>query len=431
MVPVLSRLLYIATPALLWASSFEIQPARLPAATLGRAYPAGPLVATGGGMCPYNAVRLSVVGGMMPDGLTLAPNGYFSGAPATPGTFRFLVRASNGCSWSDQEYTLEVEGAPLLSVYPGSIEYRITAGEGVPGPVTIKVSNGTGSGPYSVRTTGGGWLQARARMGSTPGRESAFDSDIIDVYLDTANLPPGVHQAEIQVGAWRAAQTPVVPVTISVIPRPLTQEQMLRLQQVPHAPAPSHGAGDSAHAAPSSEHAAPAAPKPAAPKPAVRRYASRGRARPSPTAPKATASVDPHAKPSPLGDKVAHAAPAAKAESHDAKPAAAAPAHGAPAAKADAHGKPAEHGKTEPPKPDAHGKNEAKPKPDAHGKPEAPKADAKSHDAKPHDAKAKEEHGKSGGDGHGKSEAKPEAKPDAKAKPDQHAKADTKPKSGH
>lgn len=199
------------------AASFDIQPPRLPPAYLGRPYAGGPLVATWGGLCPSHSVSLQVAGGLLPEGLTLSPAGYFFGVPSAPGNYRFLIRASNACGWSDQEYRLEVTGAPILAVNPAVLDYRILEGQAIPQPVLLRVSSSTASVPYRIEPQEATWLHARPRSGVTPPPGAAFDADIVELFIDTTRLRQGTHRSELRFGAWRAVEAPVVPVSVTVL----------------------------------------------------------------------------------------------------------------------------------------------------------------------------------------------------------------------
>jgi PKD repeat protein len=81
-----------------------ITPESLPAASAGSTY-TQPLSATGGSS-PYT---FGVVGGALPDGLSLNDTGTISGTPGKPGTFNFAVRAVEaGLCSGDRAYTVDV-----------------------------------------------------------------------------------------------------------------------------------------------------------------------------------------------------------------------------------------------------------------------------------------------------------------------------------
>ena len=296
--------------------------------------------------------------------------------------------------------TLEVIGSPVLLANPASLDFRVAPGQSTP-PTWIQVSGNTPGQAYEVNSTAP-WLRARARTGRTPGMGSAFAADLVDVEVDTASLGPGVHQAALQVGAWRAANIVEVPVRVEVLATapgppmagamsslPLDDPRLPRLavgpspvatvsavHEAPHAPpvAGTASHGTDPHDAASS-HAAPPPARKAAPSNATRLSRStqlRSKYLASKQTPPA-APKDAHAKPSPVGEPVkkdAHAAaPAPKKDDHAApkKDEAKKDAHAAPAAqktddhaaaKKDAHAAPA-------PKKDDH----AAPKKDDHAKP--------------------------------------------------------------
>lgn len=383
---------FLASAATL--AAIDITPNRLPLATLGKAYAGGPLVAYGGGPCPQNSISMRVVAGTLPDGLTLTPSGNFYGVAQSPGMYQFVVRAENACSWVDREFTLEVGGAAAIQVNPSALEFRVTEGQPLPGNVSLRVSSNPPGQAYTLEPSGADWMEARSRGGATPGRGAGLDADVIDVFIDSARLPVGTHRAMLRLSAWRAVESPVVPVTIQVSPAPRFESAAPAAPQaygpgvqpmVIHAgpaPAPGVGQGDP-HGAPSAHgevthgpaahapvhgaqtHTAshPAAPKKTA-KPAVKTASTKSapagrlsrvaslKTRPRPPA---VAHADDHEKPSPVGKPVSdghgkEAAPkkedghAQQASHAAAKPHGEAKGHGdaKPAAKKDDH-KPAEH----------------------------------------------------------------------------------------
>lgn len=360
---------------LLSAPSFHVNPPQLAPATVGKAYTGGPLMVSGGGQCPRNYSSVRLVGGALPPGLYLSPAGDFVGAPMEPGRFEFVVRVENGCGWSDQMLTLEVAGAPILLANPSSLQFRILPGQRV-APAVLQVSANVPGTPYTVSSSAP-WIRAQARAGRIPAAASVFSADLVEVEIDSAALPPGSHRGSIELGAWRAGQGAIVPVEVEVLTAAGTpagisrwnpaspdatpvlvvpQQQALPLQPVPgSAPAdPNHQ--NTAHA--QAGHGAPAA-HPKQPTAMPRRLSRSAQLRskylaakpaaktPPPAAAAAAhppAAADPHAKPSPVGEKKpaattgAHGAPAQKDAHGAAAPAAKKDDHGAPAAKKDAHG---------------------------------------------------------------------------------------------
>lgn len=414
-----------------------IEPAELPLAITARDYSAGPLTITGGSRCPRQVSMVQIVGGELPPGLTLTPAGYFRGTPSEPGTYQFIVRAANDCEAVQQEYTIEVSGAPVLAVEPASVSLAVPHGSpALEDPIVVQVRSSWNGTSYSASVGDASWLRAIPVRGTTPGPMSPMNSDALELHVDPSRLPPGSYRVLMRVSGYRTANAPVVPVTLRVLPPegvamsapdhgPLAIPGLVLpsdphdSHQDPHAPATAHppaahapAADDHGHHPP--QHAAPtprvAAPKVAAPAPQrlsrtgpVRRRFAASTPKPAPAAPG-------HDKPSPVGKPVevakaggGHGSPAAgshppakPADSHG-KPADAhakpADSHGKPASNdhakpaashgkpADAHGKPADsHGKpasNDHAKPaDSHGKpadSHGKPAPADHGKPAAPK----------------------------------------------------------
>jgi len=207
------------------AAAIDLTPNRLPPATLGKPYQGGPLVAYGGGPCPRNSISMRVVAGELPEGLTLTPSGNFFGAAQSPGTYQFVVRAENACSWADREFTLEVGGAPFLQVNPSALEFRVSQGQPLEGSVTLRVCSNPQGVAYTLEPSGAAWIEARARGGATPPPGSGLQADLIDVFIDSARLPVGTHRALLRLSAWRAVESTVVPVTIHVAPAPVSPAQ--------------------------------------------------------------------------------------------------------------------------------------------------------------------------------------------------------------
>src|SRR5690606_3057609 len=90
-----------------------LDPMSLAAGTAGVAYSAS-LVAE-----PVNGYYYSLIGGMLPPGLSLHPTtGLISGLTKIPGSYTFTVRAQhqNGCIIT-QSYTLEIE-CPEITLSP-------------------------------------------------------------------------------------------------------------------------------------------------------------------------------------------------------------------------------------------------------------------------------------------------------------------------
>lgn len=410
-------MLSAALPAAMW-----IEPAELPLAITARDYSAGPLTITGGSRCLRQVSMVQVVGGELPPGVSLTPSGYFRGTPSEPGTYQFIVRAANDCEAVQQEYTIEVSGAPVLAVEPASVSLAVPHGApALEDPIVVQVRSSWNGTAYTASVGDASWLRAIPVRGTTPGPMSPMNSDALELHVDPSRLPPGSYRVLMRVSGYRTANSPVVPVTLRVLPPegvamngpdhgPLAIPGLVlpsdphEAHGDPHAADP-HAPGPNGHGAPSAHppaggghghdatsHAAPA-PRPAAPKvaaPAPQRLSRTGpvRRRFAASTPKAAAApATGHEKPSPVGKPV--------------EVAKAAPGHGAPAAApakpADSHGKPAggDHGK---PAASDHGKPAAK----DHGKP-----------ANDHGKPAANDHGKPAANDHGKPAASDHGKPAA------------------
>jgi hypothetical protein len=153
--------------------TISVMPASLPAAIAGAAYTQN--LTTTGGMAP---VMIMVTSGSLPPGLTLNPNGTWSGAPTTLGGYSFSVTAqdASGCAVS-QSYTITVvcptvvltpatlPGTPAGSPYSqqlsvtasGSFTFSLTSGLLPMGlslsPSGLLSGTPTQSGPFNFRVT--------------------------------------------------------------------------------------------------------------------------------------------------------------------------------------------------------------------------------------------------------------------------------------
>jgi hypothetical protein len=110
-------------------TEIEFVTADLPWAIAEKGYEAPPLEVRVSGSCPIGGVGYAVVSGALPPGVQLSRLGYFSGAPVHTGQFSFTLRASDGCGWAEKQFTLEVTGAPVITVTPVHISFVCKAGE--------------------------------------------------------------------------------------------------------------------------------------------------------------------------------------------------------------------------------------------------------------------------------------------------------------
>jgi CSLREA domain-containing protein len=127
------------------ACSLDVQPATLAAGTEGVAY--NQTMTAANGTPPYT---FAVSSGSLPPGLTLTGAGVLSGTPTAPGTYTFVIQATdaNSCTGA-RGYTLVIN--PCLVVSPASLpngtvgtaySQQLTGTGGTP-PITFAVSSGT------------------------------------------------------------------------------------------------------------------------------------------------------------------------------------------------------------------------------------------------------------------------------------------------
>lgn len=423
-------LVFYTVPLL--ASGLRIEPAELPEAIAGKPYNVGPIQVVGGGDCPRNFPVIRMVAGQLPDGVVLNSSGYFSGSPIEPGTYRIVLRVANDCVRQDQELWLRVAAAPLFFLDPPEVTVDLPFGAKPGRPIYVRVQGSAPGASYEIEQPPDGWAHVKSISHAIPRENAPLSSDLLEVHIDPAGLPPGVHRTAARLVSWRSGNSPILHVILRVAEPPLgAQAGSLPLVPIPQAKA-AHGspagpieALKTPKKAVAKKTAAKSETKPAAGMPTRlsrtggRRFAASVPSRRSLAAmkqhpPAAAAAPDAHAP-----KAAAHAGPADHGKPADAhaKPAA---AHGKPA---DAHGKPADgHGKPA----EAHGKADAHAKPDAHAKADAHGKPAAAH-GKPADG-----HGKPAAS-HGKP-AEAHGKSDAHAKPTDHGKpaaSHGKPADGH
>ena len=159
--------------------SISVLPATLPAAAIDAVYPQN--LTTAGGMPP---VLLSVTSGSLPTGLTLNPNGTWSGVPTALGNFSFTVTAqdASGCTGS-QNYSILVV-CPVISLTPATLP-----GTPAGSPYSQQLSV-AGGGSFNFSLTNGTLplglsLNASGLLGGTPAESGTFNFRV------TATTPGG------------------------------------------------------------------------------------------------------------------------------------------------------------------------------------------------------------------------------------------------
>ena len=99
------------------APTVTLAPASLPVDSVGAAYPATGISASGGA-APYG---YAITAGALPPGLTLSPTGQLSGTPTSAGSFSFTVTATDAHGQTGSfAYTLNI-GAPTIVVAPATL----------------------------------------------------------------------------------------------------------------------------------------------------------------------------------------------------------------------------------------------------------------------------------------------------------------------
>ncbi len=137
--------------------AITVNPATLPAPTVGQAY--SQTLTAGGGSGSYT---FTVSSGTLPAGLALAPGGALTGTPTdtNPATFTIRALASDGCAGT-RSYTvtpacptLTLNPAALPSAYLGATYNPTIAGVGGTAPYTFTIQSGTLPSGISFATSG-------------------------------------------------------------------------------------------------------------------------------------------------------------------------------------------------------------------------------------------------------------------------------------
>lgn len=180
----------------------------LPDAILHQPYRPEPEQAPISVRCPQPLPAARLVDGSLPPGLSLAARGSLSGIPQVPGTYRFTLEYSDGCSRQLRDRTLRVVPAAVLVVESEQLSFETV--EGAP-PFTVlpvRVSGSLPGIPYRAEILDAPWLGAAPRSGSIPPEGVGLEADIIRLQVTPKGLPPGRFQGRLRVSAWGAANAP-------------------------------------------------------------------------------------------------------------------------------------------------------------------------------------------------------------------------------
>src|SRR5690606_14745840 len=127
------------------SATIAIAPTSLPDALVGTAYEQPAVVSGGPG--PYS---FAVASGSLPPGMAMDGDGIIDGTPEAPGTFSFVVAATDAFEQAgEQPYTLVV-AAPDITLSPTTLQ---DATVGVDYQATISASGG--NAPYTFAVTAG------------------------------------------------------------------------------------------------------------------------------------------------------------------------------------------------------------------------------------------------------------------------------------
>jgi len=191
------------------AADIEFVTQELPWAIADKPYSPPPLEVRSSGACGAGGVGFSVVGGVLPPGLTFSKQGYFGGVPLRTGEFGFAIRVTNGCTWTAKRFTITVTGVPVISVDPKQIAFE-GAGEKL-----LRVSGTWPRLSYQVMADAD-WLKLSPAHGFTPRAASALTGDDVIVTADPRGLKPGHYKAKITIAAWQALEVRFVDVELEI-----------------------------------------------------------------------------------------------------------------------------------------------------------------------------------------------------------------------
>ena len=201
------------------SGGIRIRTQELPWAALGGTYDAE-IDIIPDSRCSCADMSISLAGGALPRGIELSGH-RLHGIPREMGTFPITIRAANICQTSGmKELALVVTGKPILRVGPGELVFEYRTGGPDPEPQPVLVASTWPHLPYSVTSVRTEWLDFSVTEGFTPDRGGALSSDCVWVRVSPQKLPPGVYKASLAFSVWLGANTPVVPITLRVAPKP-------------------------------------------------------------------------------------------------------------------------------------------------------------------------------------------------------------------
>lgn len=185
------------------APAIDIQPAAVPAGTVGAAY--SETLSASGGTAPYT---FSLVSGALPPGMTLSGAGALEGTPTSAGTFTFTARvtdsSSGGPYTADRSYSLVI-GSPTINVDP-----TVAPAGAVGVAYALQLSASGGTAPYQFTVAGGALpqgvgLAANGSLSGTPVQAGTFN---VTVAATDANAQVGTGNYTIAVTAPALSLTP-------------------------------------------------------------------------------------------------------------------------------------------------------------------------------------------------------------------------------
>lgn len=208
----------VVSVANLSAMDLRLSNPLLPVARAGYPYQQGPLLVESSGRCALGGTGMRVVGGSLPDGMSLDGAGYLRGTPRDPGTYGFAVEIRTACARTVEQVVLEVGMAPMLRVSAMDLSFSCERGGRPPEPQRVMVSGSQPGLPYQMSAEGAPWLEIRPRRGALPPPGAALESDAVDLFVHPEKLDSGEYHATLLTYAWGGTAPATTRVHLTVKP---------------------------------------------------------------------------------------------------------------------------------------------------------------------------------------------------------------------
>ena len=190
-------------------------PSELPIGAINKAYDAPPFQLAGGAKCGNAEAGFRVIQGKLPNGLAISSRGVFTGVPRENGAFSLRIEGSNGCGRVQCDFTLEIQGSPILETNTRTLAWVWKTGGEQPEAKEFLVAGNWPGLPYRIDGAPK-WLEVSMMLGTIPEKHSAFEADMVTVLARPEGLLPGRYAATLTVSAWGSSRSPKVFVELEV-----------------------------------------------------------------------------------------------------------------------------------------------------------------------------------------------------------------------